>query len=182
MKQVATVQSGIPNVYLESQAISRIVEENLRLSLNDGLDSLAVAAFAALLHRRVARPARSEHRLQGVRLERPGLAFEQHRVALAERDRDLHSLSERFGEAQPDVVADPAHLRKGEARRGPRRTDLYAIPGLATRRPAADDHIALALDSEDERLRVPVEVTDARCFGEVVHHQPADSGSSQTAS
>jgi hypothetical protein len=47
MKQVATVQSGIPNVYLESQAISTIVEQDLRLSLNDGLDSLAVAAFAA---------------------------------------------------------------------------------------------------------------------------------------
>jgi HK97 family phage prohead protease len=47
MKQVATVQSGIPNVYLESQAISRIVEQDLRLSLNDGLDSLVVAAFAA---------------------------------------------------------------------------------------------------------------------------------------
>jgi uncharacterized protein len=47
VKQVATVQSGIPNVYLESQAISRIVEQDLRLSLNDGLDSLVVAAFAA---------------------------------------------------------------------------------------------------------------------------------------
>jgi hypothetical protein len=47
MKQVATVQSAIPNVYLESDAISRIVEQDLRLSLNDGLDSLVVAAFAA---------------------------------------------------------------------------------------------------------------------------------------
>ncbi len=47
MKQVATVQSGIPNVYLESQAIATIVEQDLRLSLNDGLDSLVVAAFAA---------------------------------------------------------------------------------------------------------------------------------------
>ena len=47
MKQVATVQSGIPNVYLESEAISRIVDQDLRLSLNDGLDSLVVAAFAA---------------------------------------------------------------------------------------------------------------------------------------
>jgi hypothetical protein len=47
LKQVATVQSGIPNVYMESQAITSIVEQDLRLSLNDGLDSLVVAAFAA---------------------------------------------------------------------------------------------------------------------------------------
>src|SRR3954454_6486013 len=125
-----------------------------------------------LLHRCVAGPAGSEHRLEGVRLKWPGLAFEQHRIALAERDRELHSLSEWFGEAQPGVVADPAHLREGEARRGPRRTDLHAIPGLATR-PPADDHIALAVDGEHERLRVAVEVTDARPFGEVVHHELA---------
>src|SRR3954471_17667085 len=126
-----------------------------------------------LLHRCIAGPAGSEHRLEGVRLERARLAFEQHRVALAERDRELHSLSEWFGEAQPGVVADPAHLREGEARRGPRRTDLHAIPGAATLRGAPDDYIALAVDGEHERLRVPVEVTDARCLGEVVHDQLA---------
>jgi HK97 family phage prohead protease len=47
MKQVATVQSGIPNVFLESPAISSIVEQDLRLAVSDGLDSLVVAAFAA---------------------------------------------------------------------------------------------------------------------------------------
>ncbi len=46
MKQVATVQSGIPNVYLESLAFGTIVEQDLRLALNDGLDKLVLDAIA----------------------------------------------------------------------------------------------------------------------------------------
>ncbi len=46
MKQVATVQSGIPNVYLESQALNTIVEADLRLALNDALDKLILDAIA----------------------------------------------------------------------------------------------------------------------------------------
>jgi hypothetical protein len=47
MKQVATVQSGIPNIHLEQPSFNRIIEQDLRLALSDGLDSLVVAAFAA---------------------------------------------------------------------------------------------------------------------------------------
>jgi HK97 family phage prohead protease len=47
MKQVATVQSGIPNVYLESASINSIIESDLRLALNDGLDKLVTDSFAA---------------------------------------------------------------------------------------------------------------------------------------
>lgn len=46
MKQVATVQSGIPNVYLESSALNSIVEADLRLALNDALDKLVLDALA----------------------------------------------------------------------------------------------------------------------------------------
>lgn len=47
LKQVATVQSGIPNVYLESSTINSIIESDLRLALNDGLDKLVTDSFAA---------------------------------------------------------------------------------------------------------------------------------------
>ena len=47
MKQVATVQSGIPNVYLESSSFNTIVESDLRLALNDGLDKLILDAIAS---------------------------------------------------------------------------------------------------------------------------------------
>jgi HK97 family phage prohead protease len=46
MKQVATVQSGIPNVYLESAAFNTIIENDLRLALNEGLDKLVLDAIA----------------------------------------------------------------------------------------------------------------------------------------
>jgi HK97 family phage prohead protease len=46
MKQVATVQSGIPNVYLETQAFATVVENDLRLALGDGLDKLVLDAVA----------------------------------------------------------------------------------------------------------------------------------------
>ena len=47
MKQVAAVQSGIPNVYLEQAAIGSIVGTDLRLAVNEGLDKLVLDATAA---------------------------------------------------------------------------------------------------------------------------------------
>ena len=46
MKQVATIESGIPNVYLESPAFNSVIETDLRLSLNDGLDKLVLDFIA----------------------------------------------------------------------------------------------------------------------------------------
>jgi HK97 family phage prohead protease len=40
LRQVAAIESGIPNVYLESQGMASIVETDLRLTINGGLDSL----------------------------------------------------------------------------------------------------------------------------------------------
>jgi HK97 family phage prohead protease len=42
MKQVASIVSGIPNVYLESPAFNSVIETDLRLALNDGLDKLVL--------------------------------------------------------------------------------------------------------------------------------------------
>ena len=47
LKQVAGVESGIPNVYLESDALASVVEEDLRYQVYDGLDSLFVSAVAS---------------------------------------------------------------------------------------------------------------------------------------
>ena len=47
MKQVAGIQSDIPNVYLERQELATVVENDLRLSINEGLDKLVLDAFAA---------------------------------------------------------------------------------------------------------------------------------------
>jgi len=47
MKQVAGVQSGIANVYLESDALASVVETDLRLQIYEGLDSLFVSAVAS---------------------------------------------------------------------------------------------------------------------------------------
>jgi uncharacterized protein len=46
LKQVASVSSGIPNVYLESQAVASVIENDLRLAINEGLDSLVLAELA----------------------------------------------------------------------------------------------------------------------------------------
>ena len=43
MKQVAGVQTGVPNVYLEQQQIQTVIENDLRLSVYDGLDELVRA-------------------------------------------------------------------------------------------------------------------------------------------
>jgi hypothetical protein len=47
LRQVATIQTNVPNVYLESPVINTIVEQDLRLSINDGLDKLIIDAIAA---------------------------------------------------------------------------------------------------------------------------------------
>lgn len=47
LKQVAGVGSGIPNVYLEQDALASVVETDLRLQVYDGLDSLFVSAVAS---------------------------------------------------------------------------------------------------------------------------------------
>lgn len=46
LKQVAAVQSGVPNVYLESPAVNSIIESDLRLALNEALDKLVLDAIA----------------------------------------------------------------------------------------------------------------------------------------
>jgi phage head maturation protease len=47
MKQVAGVQTGVPNVYLEQPQIETVIETDLRLSVYDGLDELVRAAIAS---------------------------------------------------------------------------------------------------------------------------------------
>jgi HK97 family phage prohead protease len=46
LKQVAAIASGIPNVYLQQDAIRTIIGGDLRLSINGGLDKLALDALA----------------------------------------------------------------------------------------------------------------------------------------
>ena len=40
LKQVATIQTNVPNVYLEQPAFNTVIENDLRLAINDGLDKL----------------------------------------------------------------------------------------------------------------------------------------------
>jgi hypothetical protein len=47
LRQLASVQSGIPNIYMEQAAIVAIIEGDLRLALNEALDAMAIAAVAA---------------------------------------------------------------------------------------------------------------------------------------
>jgi HK97 family phage prohead protease len=46
LKQVAAIESGIPNVYLENDTIKSIVGQDLRLAVNEGLDKLVLDALA----------------------------------------------------------------------------------------------------------------------------------------
>jgi len=47
LKQVAAIQSNVPNVYLEQPAFNSTIEGDLRLTLNEGLDKLVLDAVAA---------------------------------------------------------------------------------------------------------------------------------------
>ena len=46
LHQIASKQSGIPNVYLETNAVATIIENDLRLAVNEGLDKLVLDALA----------------------------------------------------------------------------------------------------------------------------------------
>jgi hypothetical protein len=46
MKQVATKQAGVPNVYLQQDAFNTVIENDLRLAINDGLDKLVLDYIA----------------------------------------------------------------------------------------------------------------------------------------
>ena len=45
--QVATVQSGIPNIVLEQPAIDTVIQSDLRLAINEGLDKVFLDTVAA---------------------------------------------------------------------------------------------------------------------------------------
>jgi phage head maturation protease len=47
LKQVASVQSGVPNVYLAQPMFNTVVEGDLRLAINEALDKLVLDATAA---------------------------------------------------------------------------------------------------------------------------------------
>jgi len=47
LKQVATIQTNVPNVYLEQPAFNSVIENDLRLAINEGLDKLVLDAIAA---------------------------------------------------------------------------------------------------------------------------------------
>jgi hypothetical protein len=46
LKQVATIQTNVPNVYLEQPAFNTTIETDLRLAINDGLDKLVLDFIA----------------------------------------------------------------------------------------------------------------------------------------
>jgi hypothetical protein len=47
LKQVATIQSAIPNIVLEQPAVNTVIENDLRLAINDGLDKLLLDTLTA---------------------------------------------------------------------------------------------------------------------------------------
>jgi HK97 family phage prohead protease len=47
LNQVAAIESGIPNILLEQATIESLIETDLRLALNEGLDELVIDSFAA---------------------------------------------------------------------------------------------------------------------------------------
>ena len=46
LKQVATIQTAVPNIYLLQPVINSIIEQDLRLAINEGLDKLVLDAIA----------------------------------------------------------------------------------------------------------------------------------------
>jgi phage head maturation protease len=46
LQQVANVQSNIPNTYLQQPAVNSIIEQDLRLAINEALDLLVITALA----------------------------------------------------------------------------------------------------------------------------------------
>ncbi|HLM31310.1 MAG TPA: hypothetical protein VK326_06575, partial [Solirubrobacterales bacterium] len=47
LKQIASIATNIPNVYLEQAAFNQTIEGDLRLALNEGLDKVVIDTFAA---------------------------------------------------------------------------------------------------------------------------------------
>ena len=47
LKQIATIQSAIPNIVLEQPAVNTVIENDLRLAINDGLDKLLLDTLTA---------------------------------------------------------------------------------------------------------------------------------------
>jgi uncharacterized protein len=47
LKQVATIQTNVPNVYLAQPAFNTVIENDLRLAINDGLDKLVLDYIVA---------------------------------------------------------------------------------------------------------------------------------------
>jgi hypothetical protein len=45
-KQIAVIESNIPNIYLERPEVNSIIETDLRLALNEGLDATVLAGLA----------------------------------------------------------------------------------------------------------------------------------------
>lgn len=46
LKQVASIQTNVPNVYLEQATVNTVIEQDLRLAINEGLDKLVLDAIA----------------------------------------------------------------------------------------------------------------------------------------
>ena len=61
MKQLAAVQSGVPNIMLLQPGIERVIGSDLRLSFNEGLDKLILDAIA-LSGSRLLEPTRCSSR------------------------------------------------------------------------------------------------------------------------
>jgi phage head maturation protease len=46
LHQVANIESGVPNIYLLTDAVTSIIEQDLRLAINEGLDKLVLDGIA----------------------------------------------------------------------------------------------------------------------------------------
>ena len=46
LHQVANIETNVPNVYLQSPSVNTIIENDLRLAINEGLDSLVLTGLA----------------------------------------------------------------------------------------------------------------------------------------
>lgn len=47
MKQLATIQTGVPNIYASNPAVASVIENDLKAAISDALDALVNTAFAA---------------------------------------------------------------------------------------------------------------------------------------
>jgi len=54
LKQVASIYTNVPNIQLEQPAFNTVIEQDLTLAINDGLDELVLDYIAAAGSRRRA--------------------------------------------------------------------------------------------------------------------------------